>query len=516
MSARSILIVEPNPGILIVGRNVLARAGFHVVAVHTVEEGLEEARRNSFDVVLLDGRASEPEVLLHFARSRARGVPIVLTVQKGRDVITIEALEAGGWSELVDVADVIEKPFAQERLLQAVEKAVQRAGERTDPNIIIDIEEFPLIEEPAEEERTEKFEKILPFGSLLESVSGTRPDLEARERGDTIQSGRTGMLHARLLEPEDDSPTLSYGVDGHARLGSTRFVKLTSRLSAFLERERIDIEPRQLLALVNECEQVFVEERGASLIAPAGGGDLAFHGHIQHLPIDQVLQIASSVGHPSRCRLEFDGQAIEIYFRHGNVIFARQANMPSGFTLGRLLVASGVVNELDVERAFSRSGLPALIGKRLLALGHIRERDLKIALRRQTEELVYEAVRWTHGRFAVFAKEHLPQEAEDADISLPVQHLLLEGMRRLDEWRRMAKDVGDFSAVLDRNEHALAPDLLESLRPEERMLLEKLDGQKTVEDIVRSMQRPTYDVLKVLQSLRGQRLVTVIAPIASA
>src|SRR5258708_38430500 len=89
MSGRNILIVEPNPGILIVGRNVLARAGFHVIAVSSVDEGLVEAKRRPLDVVLLDGKQSEPEFLISFARSRTQGVPIILTVQKGRDVITI-------------------------------------------------------------------------------------------------------------------------------------------------------------------------------------------------------------------------------------------------------------------------------------------------------------------------------------------------------------------------------------------------------------------------------------------
>jgi DNA-binding NtrC family response regulator len=71
MSARTILIVEPNPGIMIVGRNVLARAGYDVFAVSTIDEGLREAKRHVLDCVLLDGRHSEPEVLLALSEFRS-------------------------------------------------------------------------------------------------------------------------------------------------------------------------------------------------------------------------------------------------------------------------------------------------------------------------------------------------------------------------------------------------------------------------------------------------------------
>jgi hypothetical protein len=199
------------------------------------------------------------------------------------------------------------------------------------------------------------------------------------------------------------------------------------------------------------------------------------------------------------------------------VVFARQSNMPEGFTLGRFLVASGVVDQSSVDRSIvPRQGASGRIGQRLLALGLVGERDLKAALKRQTEELVYEAVRWTEGRFVLYANEPLPPEAIDAGVSLAIHHLLLEGMRRLDEYRRLAREVGDMRAVIDRLERSDERAVIDSLRPEERSLLEQVNGQRTVADLVRALRRPTLDGLKALHNLRGQRLVTVIEPIASA
>jgi hypothetical protein len=440
---------------------------------------------------MLDGKQSEPEVLISFARSRSRGVPIILTVQKGRDVITIEALEAGGWSGLVEISDVIEKPFSPERLLQAVEKAVKRLSESTDPNLIIDVDDLfadVRIEEAEEYERTDRY---APIESLIELADGERTESHEILRTPRLISAETTMLG--------------------------RTARLLARLKTALAEQNLNVDHRQIVAMARACESALDEE------ALFGGsdslqGDLAIAGFIEHLPLDHVLQLAACVAPPARCRLECEHQAIEILFHRGQVVFARQEKMPEGFMLGRFLVAAGAVNQRDIDRTIGakRSDANEWLGQRLLSAGYIRPRDLQDALRRQVEELVYEAVRWNRGRFVVYANEQLPLEAQEAKISLPVPHLLLEGMRRLDEWRKIAVEVGGLGSVIDRLEPPSEPGIIEMLRPDERLVLEQIDGRRTVEDRVRSVQRPTFEVVKALHHVRGRRLVTVVSAEALA
>lgn len=490
MTLRSVLIVEPNPGILIVGRNVLARAGLVVGAVTTVEEGLALAGRRPPEVVILDGRV-EPDVLLTFARSRPGGVPIVLTIQKGREVSAVQALERRGASRLVEIVEVIEKPFAPERLLNAVEEALRR---RPGPEARISARPVALIgeDDPDETERTEEVERTHPFEVLLESVSGRPPERRSSSR-----------------RPEPRRDVLP-------RASSARYARMRARLEAALSEHRVRLDPKQLLAIAEACEAALRDEAPPVEREP-GRGDLAIEGRIEHVSIDHILQIAASVAQPACCRLEHRGQSIEIFFRGAQVVFARQDNLPDGFTVGRFLSSAGVVDQLEVDRVSdARSGPTGWIGQRLIMLGHIQEADLARALERQTEELVLEGVRWHQGRFVVHAKDPVPPEGRAASVALPVHHLLLEGMRRLDEWRRMVRDLGDMGSVLDRLDTGNTASVLESLRPEERLLLEHVDGRRTVEDLVRSVRRPTFDVFKSLERLRGRRLVKVLAPPVNA
>lgn len=240
MSLRTILIVEPNPGVLIVGRNVLARAGFTVTAVSSVEDALAHARRHVPDVVLLDGRTAEPEILRALGRARSGGVPVVLTAQKGKDHEALARLEASGWARKLEIADVIEKPFVPERLLQAVERALERAAERaaerTDPRIVVDAAALlGAAGEPQDMERTDRFQIDLTspgspgslVGGVYTSVSVIEPDEWEKTRPFEALLDSVGA--ERALPDRTQRLVLPSGLGWRApEPVSTRFARLLS------------------------------------------------------------------------------------------------------------------------------------------------------------------------------------------------------------------------------------------------------------------------------------------------
>lgn len=464
MSAGTILMVEPNPGILIVARNVLSRAGFSVLAVADARRALDLARRRPIHLFVLDGRQTDPEVCRGLAAIHGGPLPVILTLPRGG--------AGGGLHELglpeIELAEVLEKPFAPERLLRAVERILDGWSEHTEPFV------DALGGEGDADERLQT--DVFPFAALLQSTADPTETLF------------------------DDETKLNSALDREsARLGA--------RIREVAREEGVELSPELLALCVRVC-RASVGEVGAA----GTSGVLALSGSLELLAVDQILQLGAHVDAPARCRLEHEGAAIDIYYRGSEVVFARQVNLPGGFMLGRLLIAQGVVSEADVERALRQrvTDVP-WVGQRLVAAGLLDRRALAEALRLQTEELVYELVRWNRGRFAVFAREQLPAQAEQARISVPVQHLLLEGMRRFDEWQRIAGEVGGMSTILGRAEHPSGSELLAALSPAARQVLEHVDGQRTVGEVVRAVARPTFDVFRALSTLAGQRLVTVTA-----
>ncbi len=463
-------MIEPNPGILIVARNVLARSGFEVLAVSNIKQGLKISKQRTLDVVLLDAKQSDEASVRALADSHPRGVAVVLTVQRNRDIITLESMD----QMLGDVADVIEKPFSPDRLLQVVEGALDRWNESTQPlDQLIELREEIEAEHSAAE-HTQPF----PFAGLLQ------------EESPVAEESFPDETRVNLGLPE----------------GAARAARLGVEIGATLREMGMPVDHAQIGACVRACETVLEREKFLGQ-EEEGRGSLAVGGFIERMPVDQILQLGTSVEPPALLRLEQGDTSIEILYHGMGVLFARQANMPEGFTIGRTLVALGSVGTRDLERTLEpRRGLRGRLGQRLLQLGFITPADLQSALSRQTEELVYEAVRWGHGRFAVYANAPLPPEARDAGLNLPIHHLLLEGMRRLDEWRRMAGDLGDLGTVLGRVQPE-RPDLVAALKPEDRLILEYIDGRATVMDLVQRARRPTFHVFRALHNLANQRLV---------
>jgi CheY-like chemotaxis protein len=122
MAAGRLLIIESNPGALIVARNMLARAGYEVSTSGDVKEGIERARLHDPEVVLLDASLAERETLLDLSWLSERPLPLLLLVPKGLGARTLEALPIDDITPRLRLLEIVEKPFLAGRLLRAVEK----------------------------------------------------------------------------------------------------------------------------------------------------------------------------------------------------------------------------------------------------------------------------------------------------------------------------------------------------------------------------------------------------------
>ena len=150
--------------------------------------------------------------------------------------------------------------------------------------------------------------------------------------------------------------------------------------------------------------------------------------------------------------------------------------------LGRFAVEAGALSPealtavLD-ERA--RASKPALFGVDLVARGLITEAQLKQAMARQISEVIYETLRWTQGQFSFRAlpAESFPALARDAALGISVDGLLLEGFRRVDEWRVIEREIGDFDLVFVPNESRIAEVARGQLTRDEIAVLELVERQ---------------------------------------
>jgi hypothetical protein len=216
---------------------------------------------------------------------------------------------------------------------------------------------------------------------------------------------------------------------------------------------------------------------------------------------------------------------IELVFDEGRIDFAGAVGVSEEFLLGRFAVERGDVTAAALDAVLAErkraTGKPPLFGADLVARKLLTEAQLKRAMVRQTSELVYETLRWTHGFFQLRrgtdgdAEAALFALARGAALAINVDRLLLEGYRRVDEWRVIERVVDSFDRVFVRDEAKIADLPRGTFTREELAVLERIDGRLTVREIVRALRLGSFDVSRVLFRLLRTKLIRPrVAPTA--
>ena len=146
------------------------------------------------------------------------------------------------------------------------------------------------------------------------------------------------------------------------------------------------------------------------------------------------------------------------------------------------------------------------MGEALVQRGLVTEEQVRRALVRQTSELVYEVVRWKTGRFSFLVGAESPTAAK-ARLGLETGMLVMEGFRRVDEWR-LIEGTFDFDEILYPDPVAIERLGSETnLTRRERAVLEAIDGERSIRDILGGMQGSSFELCKILYQFLNSRIV---------
>src|SRR4051812_41894466 len=124
----------------------------------------------------------------------------------------------------------------------------------------------------------------------------------------------------------------------------------------------------------------------------------------------------------------------KIFFRNGRVI-SSASNDPREY-LGQFLMSHGFLSEPELKKAMEvqqQSGI--LLGKILVMIDVISEKDLTRLMRLKAEEEIYDIFLWREGEFH-FIDDQLPT-MEMIPLQVDVTGIIMEGTRRFDEWLRI-------------------------------------------------------------------------------
>jgi hypothetical protein len=240
---------------------------------------------------------------------------------------------------------------------------------------------------------------------------------------------------------------------------------------------------------------------------------MAIQGPLRELGIHDVFQLLDLGRKTGALRITSALRQNEgtIWFHEAAVVAAVIQSNPH--PLGTALLRAGKIREEDLARAraLQEQGDGRRIGEILVATQALSERDLKTQVRAHIDDVVFTMLGWSEGYF-VF--EECPPEIipRETDLRISVEHLLLEGARRIDEWSRIQSRVAHVGVIA-----RLAPPVSEepgslTLTPFEWRVLAAADGERDVQAIALSLGEPEFDVARALFGLASAGVVLLRDP----
>ena len=507
--ATRILVVDDSPTIRRVVSTILERAGYEPAQASDGEDAMN---------ALSSGEVKADLVLLDFVMPRMNGyqfcrairtnaelhaTPVVLMSAKADRIRDVFVQQTGA-------VDAITKPFDAQALVTVVGNALRRvtAGRASSTRLPDDESEIEL--EPDDDEPPPPSEFETRRTHIAQIVASKLAQIVVAAVGD------------KIAVPSGD---------------------LAVTLAERLDKDAI----AEMLEVVREVE-------GMSS-GPLLAGDLGV------VPIGAILQLLQAENQTGVLVCRSGNAEVAATFRSGLIDLVQSNGTGDEFRLGRFFVEEGILTPAEIDavmkQAREESGpasrvvtsraspdtvredpsarstvpfpsrprlesesepeivslrtlaKPRVLGAMLREAGKITDAQLKSALLRQSSELLYEVLRWPKGRFdfRAAAPSERTDRADAARLGLPVATVVMEGFRRVDEWRLLERTLGSFDAVLARDDAALGEKGLEQLPERERKLLDLVDGARAIRQIVAESHMSSFDACRILVQLLEARVI---------
>jgi outer membrane protein assembly factor BamB/tetratricopeptide (TPR) repeat protein len=223
---------------------------------------------------------------------------------------------------------------------------------------------------------------------------------------------------------------------------------------------------------------------------------MSLQGQIEEMGLGACIQTLSLNRYRGTLRIESDEAGSQFFFiSEGEIVLVRQVQRDP-VRLGDLLVRAGKVTHVQLDEALRNQKKDGKrLGEVLCDMGLITQEDIDKVIKGKFEDEFLDLFLLDRGRFefifgltpeALFAPEEKLER-----VTLNTSGLMLEAMRRLDEWQDMIKSIGSLDTIFQNRTASIGANITDyefkgihlpgKVRVE---LYEALDGSRSVREVL--------------------------------
>jgi hypothetical protein len=232
-------------------------------------------------------------------------------------------------------------------------------------------------------------------------------------------------------------------------------------------------------------------------------------GNIRDFGLSDFLYLVDR-GYKTGClHLDRPDDSASLYFDKGKLVAATRKH--DATSLPDLLVRKGKISPQQAQHATAAQRTDSQnISQTLLQLQFVGRDDLQRVLQQHIEEHVYTLFGWPEGEFCFEQGQRPELNTPVMPTPVPVEHLIMEGVRRIDEWGRIRDRIPSTDMIVKFVEQSNERTKGVNLAPEEWRVFARINGRETLADIAQKTNMSEFDVCRIVYGFLTAGLVDVL------
>jgi Domain of unknown function (DUF4388)/Type II secretion system (T2SS), protein G len=241
---------------------------------------------------------------------------------------------------------------------------------------------------------------------------------------------------------------------------------------------------------------------------------MALEGTIKEFGLADIFQLIGLQKKTGILFLKGSDETVNIHFEDGMVVKVDESKKRPRCLVGRIFINRGKITEPQLKEALEiQKSTGQKVGGVLISQGLINKDELRDALSFQINEAVYKVFRWKGGDYK-FDQERVDFD-RDTITPLSTEHILMDGIRMLDEWPMIENKLPAMHVVLKKRTDAASDyetegsDIFTGLDEEKEFgvsrdaahILKLADGKKSLLEILEFSMLGEFDTLKTVVNL---------------
>jgi len=261
---------------------------------------------------------------------------------------------------------------------------------------------------------------------------------------------------------------------------------------------------------------------------------MALEGSLKDFGLADILQLIYVQKKTGTLKMKHGSNEAKVLFQNGLIITAESSNSEAMNKVGEVLLRSGkITQEQHKEALVMHKKTNEKTGIILVEMGAVSKEELIKALGLHVKEAVFSLFQWKEGRYSFEASDVSFQ----ADYWPPIntEFLIMEGVRRIDEWPYIEKKIPSLSLVFEKiieNQEKVTVSSTEEtsvdelfvetpkkegieITPDEMIIFNLVDGHQDVRNLIEITNLGEFETCKGLSNLLTAGLIVPKTPIVA-